>query len=100
MIERITRNEERLDNIIQSINKLEEALNEFKSNKRNMQLLNKYYGSSNWFKDKEVYKKGKLKDIKAGVLSEDAVWNMHEDISELVKEMEKIVKDYKKEGDK
>lgn len=100
MIERITRNEERLDNILQSIDKLNEALDEFKNNKNNIQLLNKYYGSNNWFKDKEMYEKSLIPKVKAGVLSEDTVWNMLEDINELVKEMEKIVKDYKKEGDK
>ncbi len=91
MIERITKNEERLDNILSSINKLEEALKEFKSNERNLQLLKKYYGSNNWFKDKELYEKGLISKVKAGVLSEDAVWNMLEDIDNLIEEMKSIV---------
>ena len=41
MIERITKNEERLDNILSSINGLEEALKKFKSNERNLKLLKK-----------------------------------------------------------
>jgi hypothetical protein len=91
MKERIIKNEERLDSVLSSIKKLEDALNEFKSNKKNIDLLNKYYGSKNWFKDKEAFEKNEISNIKAGVLSEDAVWNMNEDITDLMKEMTKIV---------
>lgn len=91
MIERITKNEERLDNILSSINGLEEALKKFKSNERNLKLLKKYYGSNNWFKDKELYEKGLISKVKAGVLSEDTVWNMLEDIDNLIEEMRSIV---------
>lgn len=91
MKERIVKNEERLNSALSSIKKLEDALNEFKSNKKNIDLLNKYYGSKNWFKDKEAFEKNIISNIKAGVLSEDAVWNMNEDISELMEEMTKIV---------
>ncbi len=91
MKERIIKNEERLDSVLNSIKKLEDALNEFKSNKKNIDLLNKYYGSKNWFKDKEAFEKNEISNIKAGVLSEDAVWNMNEDITDLMKEMTKIV---------
>ncbi len=100
MVERITKNEERLDNIIQSIYKLEEALKEFKSNKKNMQLLNKYYGSNNWFKDKELYEKALIPKVKAGVLSEDIVWNMFENINELMEEMKLVIDEYEKRGDR
>ena len=92
MTDRITKNEERLNN---SIKELEKALEKFKSNKKDINLLNRYYGSKNWFKDKELYETNKIKHIKAGVLSEDAIWNMDEDIRELIKEMEKIIKSYK-----
>ena len=90
-IERITKNEERLDSVLNSIKKLEDALNEFKMNKKSIYYINKYYGSENWFKDKDAYEIGKIKNIKAGVLSEDTVWNMLEDISFLKKEMKKII---------
>ena len=99
MIERITKNEERLDCILSSIDKLNEALDEFKSNKKNIQLINKYYGSNNWFKDKEMYEKNLIPKVKAGVLSEDTVWNTFEDINELLEEMKLIINEYKKIGD-
>ena len=94
MIERIAKNEERLDSILSSINKLEEALKEFESNKKNLQLLKKYYGSNNWFKDKELYEKGLISKVKAGVLSEDTVWNMLEDLDKMIEEMKTIVNNY------
>ena len=61
-----------------------------------MYLLNNYYGSKNWIKDKESFENGKVANIKAGVLSEDAVWNMLEDINDLLNEMKIILKDYNK----
>ena len=95
MIERITKNEERLDRISLNIKKLEEALDGFKSNKKDLYLLNKYYGSKNWFKDKKSYEEEKIPRIKAGVLSEDAIWNLNEDIDDIIKEMKSIIKEYK-----
>lgn len=90
MIERITKNEERLDKIVNCLQKLEEDLNEFKSLKKDISLVNRYYGSSNWFKDKEAYERNLLPKIKAGVLTEDAVWDMNDDIKDLLKEMKML----------
>ena len=98
MIERIKENEERLNSIIISIKKLEDAIEEFNKNKDNIKLLNKYYGSRKWFKDKEAYENNKIPKIKAGVLSEDTVWNMLEDIDNLILEMNLIVKNYNKKN--
>ena len=92
--DRIKKNEERLDNINNCIKNVENALEEFKKNKKNINLLNKYYGSANWFKDKEAYEKNEIPKLKAGVLSEDAVWNMNDDIKELILEMKSIVKNF------
>ena len=95
MIERITKNEERLDNILSSIKELEKALSNSKNNKKDISLLNKYYGNKNWFKDKDYYENNRIHKIKARVLSEDTVWNMNEDIKDLILEMESIIKEYK-----
>lgn len=95
MIERITKNEERLDKILLNIKNLEEALEVFKLNKKDLYLLNKYYGSKNWFKDKDAYENGKVSKIKAGVLSEDAVWNMNEEINDVINDMKTIIKERK-----
>lgn len=98
MIDRITKNEKRLDDILQSIKNLEEALSAFKEKKNDINLLNRYYGSDNWFKDKEAYENNKIPKIKAGVLSEDTVWNMNEDINDLIEEMKLIIDNFYKEG--
>ena len=95
MKERITKNEERLDNIQDSIQLLEFALNNFKKCKRDLYLLNKYYGSKVWFKDKDDYEKNKIPHIKAGVLSEDAIWDTNENIKELLEDMQSIIELYK-----
>jgi len=96
MIDRITKNEERFDSIIKSVKELELALNNFKSNKKNLYLLNKYYTSKNWIKDKDAYENGDISKVKAGVLSEDGVWNLLDDIDGLLLDMQKVINDYKK----
>ncbi len=91
MIERITKNEERLDRINNCIKQMEETLSNMKSIQKDLALLNKYYGSKNWFKDKEAYEQGKIPKIKAGVLSEDAIWNMNEEYKDLIVEMKEMI---------
>ncbi len=88
---RITKNEELLDSISSTITETNKALEEFKSIKEKIELLNKYYGSKEWFKDKEDLESGKISNIKAGVLSEDAVWNMNENLSDTLEEMKEII---------
>lgn len=92
MIDRINKNEERLDKLLLSVKELEKALENFKASKKDLDLLNKYYESKNWLKDKEAYEKNVIPKVKAGVLSEDAVWNLNEDINDLIKDMKSIVK--------
>ena len=48
------------------------------------------------FKDKEDYENNRIPRIKAGVLSEDAVWNMNEDIDNIIAEMQLIINEYLK----
>lgn len=91
MIDRITKNEERLDKALDCIRNLEYAIEEYKSNKKDIDLLNKYYGSKNWFKDKEAYENNEIPKIKAGVLSEDAIWNMNEDLGLIKEKMRRII---------
>lgn len=96
MIERITENEKRLDSILLSIKKLEDALNIFQDNRKNIYLISKYYGSKNWFKDKDAFEKNLIPKIKAGVLGEDTIWNTLSDIQDLMRKMQDIINDYNK----
>ena len=91
---RIEDNEKRLNKLNSIVRDLDKSLMEFKDNINEYKLLNKYYGSKRWFKDKNDFEKGKIKNIKAGVLSEDAIWNLDEDIRDIIKEMEELIKIY------
>ena len=92
---RITTNEKRLDNINETIIELNKALEKLEKNNKELEQLKKYYGSKNWFKDKESLEKEKIKKIKAGVLSEDAVWNTLDELDDLIKRMKTIIRKYK-----
>ena len=94
MKERIIKNEDRLNQVLSCLKNLEYALEEFKSNKKNIELLNNYYGSKKWFKDKELFENEIISNINAGVLSEDSVWNMNEDIKDIINEMKLIIKNF------
>ncbi|MCI6609220.1 MAG: DUF4298 domain-containing protein [Ezakiella sp.] len=58
------------------IKKLSEFLDEFESDLGAYEKLKQYYGSKTWQEDKDDYDKGKYENIKAGVLSEDAIYNL------------------------
>ncbi len=90
MKNRITENEKRLDKISKVVNELEKSLDAFEEIKDDLEELNKYYGSKEWLKDKDDFEKGKIKRVKAGVLSEDAVWDLDEQIAELKKKFKEI----------
>lgn len=89
-IKRIQENEEKLDKLTKIVNNLENSLNEFEEALSLLEELNEYYGSQEWFYDKELYEKGKIERVKAGVLSEDAVWNLITDVKYLEEKMKEI----------
>jgi len=95
MKERIKTNEKRLDEALKSIEELYTAVETFKNKKQEIDKLNEYYGSKEWFKDKKDLEEKKITNIKAGVLSEDSVWNMNEDIKDLLEELEQLIALYK-----
>ena len=87
---RITKNEEYLDEALSTIKQLEDALNKFEKTKEKIKKLNEYYGSQEWFQDLDDYDNNRIKKVKAGVLSEDAIWNMNEELKEIREKMKKI----------
>lgn len=90
MVERIIKNEKKFDEVISVVNNLELSLNSFENIKETIDDLNKYYGSKEWFIDKENIENGKIVNIKNGILSEDGFWNVYVDIKEIAKRMNKI----------
>ena len=88
---RIEDNEKRLDDLNKVVLSLDKHLDDFEDIIHEYYELNEYYGSKEWLKDKEDLESGKIKDVKAGVLSEDAVWNLDERIKDLLTRMSGVV---------
>lgn len=100
-IERIKQMEQHLDHASQVVMRLSVALNEFAAIQETLRQLSDYYGSDAWKQDFVADEAGLLpKDLKRGVLSEDVVWNLLENIRDLKDRMAEIVtviKSYKQE---
>lgn len=90
MIERIKNNEKKLNIVTEVFSELEVSIEKLDSIKELIKDINKYYGSKNWFKDKKALEDGKIKDIKAGILSEDTVWNILERLNEYIEELNEL----------
>ena len=90
--DRITEMEQYLDSSIQAAEKLQEALEVYEDNLENYLKLTDYYGSALWRKDLDADTSGKLPaDLKRGVLSEDAVYDLITDTREIRVQMVKIL---------
>ncbi len=91
-VERIKAMEQHLDRVSQAVLKLSSALDEYAEAQEALRELEVYYSSDEWkqdFADDEV---GLLpKDLKRGVLSEDAIWNVLEDSRNLNTRMEEVL---------
>ncbi len=71
-IERIKEMESILDECTGTVMQLEEALDRLDGLRERMGMLYEYYGSADWYDDREM----ELPEgMKAGVLSEDLVYN-------------------------
>ena len=89
--DRIKMMEEYLDNSAAAVTKLSEALDEYESIQKQYRKLGEYYSSERWMKDFEADEAGKLpSDLKRGVLSEDAVYDLVIDNRDLVVRMMRI----------
>jgi len=65
----------------EALKQLEPLLNQYEACLPKIEELLQYYGSAEWFADKEDSDSGRLPgDLKCGVLSEDAVYNLLCDI--------------------
>ena len=82
-IERIVSNEQRFDRITGAVNGLKDALQSFESLRTDIEQLTAYY-ENEWKQDFEADEQGLLpRDLKRGVLSEDAVYDLLEEIGNL-----------------
>lgn len=64
---RISKMEEYLDLTNINIKELRKSINKFKKNKKKTYELSNYYGSNDWYNDRENFDNS----IKAGILNED-----------------------------
>jgi hypothetical protein len=87
-IERIKQMEHYLDSASQAVMRLSAALDDYANAQECLKKLEAYYGSKEWKKDFHDDELGLLPpNLKRGVLSEDAIWNLLEDCRELNERM-------------
>ena len=93
-IERIRHFEKLLERVTLADEELENALENFRAAREAVRELDGYYGSEDWRQDLADDEAGKLpKDLKRGVLSEDAAFNALTDYRRLLSEMLYLVAD-------
>lgn len=91
-IERITYMEQILDEATEAVSSLSEALEKYAVIQDRLQELISYYSSEQWRQDFDDDSAGKIpSDLKRGVLSEDAVYNLLADISDLKVQLKELV---------
>ena len=90
-IERIVRMEEYLDESEKVLKEFRQVLGKYEGIQEKLKLLDSYYGSYLWMEDYEADEAGKLPaDLKRGVLSVDAVYDLLEDNHDAVVRMLRI----------
>lgn len=93
-VERITAAEEAFDRVSAAKEQLIKALDAFDLALDDLALFSDYYGSDEWFADRDADEAGELPaDLKRGVLSEDAPYDALVDTRDLALEMIEIATD-------
>lgn len=83
-IERITQMERKMERAVRAVLNLSAALEEYEAVQGDIITLREYYSSAEWKQDFNADEAGKLPtSLKRGVLSEDGIWNLLEDVREL-----------------
>ena len=91
-LKRIEKMESNMEVSELAIRELSEALEKYESAQDKYYELTNYYGSVQWMDDYEADEEGKLPvDMKRSVLSEDAVYNLITDHSDLMIRLQKAV---------
>ena len=82
--ERIRQMELRMERAAKAVMELSAALENYEAVQGDIAALERYYGSEAWRQDFADDEAGLLPaDLKRGVLSEDGIWNLLEDVREL-----------------
>lgn len=97
-IQRIQEMEQHLDKAQAAINSLEQALKQYAVAQESIEKLKNYLSSKEWKKDFRDSEAGKLPhDLKCGVLSEDGIWNMLDNVNDINLEMIRLSADTTKD---
>ena len=92
-ISRITEMEEKFDALRQSVRALEDAITQSQDFRDNYKALKKYMDSGKWLKDYEADEKGELPpDLKRGVLSQDGLYDLLQDASDVIISLKGLTK--------
>ena len=80
-----------MDRVTAAVKNLNEPLNQYEEVQNELAELIRYYESSQWMEDYEADCAGVIpKDLKRGVLSEDGVYNLLEEIRELHERLQQL----------
>lgn len=91
-IDRIIHMEKALDNVSAAVNNLSEAINAYAEVQAQYQQLTDYYFGPDWLKDLDDDREGLLPhDLKRGVLSEDAVYDLVSDNDALIEQLRELL---------
>ena len=97
-IERIKAMEEHLNKASQAVKALSDALDLYTESMESIEIIDDYLASDEWEQDFADSEAGNLpKDLKCGVLSEDGIWNMLDDVNEINMEMIRLATDATKD---
>jgi len=89
-IDRVKQMELRMERAAKAVMELSVALDNYEAAQGDIAAINDYYGSEEWKQDYADDEAGLLPaDLKRGVLSEDGIWNLLSDASELNKRLGK-----------
>lgn len=90
-LKRIEHMEKALDEVSAAVRALSEALDNYLVVQEQLWELSDYYGSEQWLRDYDDDCAGKLpQDLKRGVLSEDAVYNLLEENERISEQMRAV----------
>ena len=91
--DRIEEMEKHFERASDAVARLSGALEDYAKVQESIKELERYYGSKEWKKDFLDDENGLLPtDMKRGVLSEDGVWNLLEEVRELKERMRDMSK--------
>jgi len=90
-MERIAYMEQILDEAAEAVASLSDALEKYSAVRGKLQELAAYYSSEQWRRDFEDDNAGRIPgDLKRGVLSEDAVYNLLTEITDLKEQLKEL----------